>query len=297
MKLSVIDLGEEPMSSKTANKGEKFKLILDLTKVLRKYLPSYYGLMLSVCRDYISAEEFKLYENITKHERLGNLLKNVKNFYIKLNSFCELQQIVKPISLDSELDTSCLTNKSELVLKFKTPDQVVQILMSENSEIAVTEHEDVQGIAFDSTCLKKFPWYRKSLNIVRNEIKVCTKMRTRQLSSNKEASRAMFLRLDFLKEDSVEKLTAYIERRASENRVDLHEDPVEVIRNFYVSEIAEHERLRRERFQLADQFINNLVNDEFESETVIQVFKCTSCGLITKSKGGLTKHFKKCKKK
>ena len=71
MKISVISLGEEPMKSKTENKGEKFKEIIELAKVLRSVFPSFVGLMLQTNSVYITSEEFKQYEDITKHERLG----------------------------------------------------------------------------------------------------------------------------------------------------------------------------------------------------------------------------------
>jgi hypothetical protein len=172
MKLSVVDLGEEPMKSKTEQKGEKFKEIIELTKILRKYLPSFFGLMLQTSSEYISSEEFKQYEDITKHERLANLLHNVRNLYEKLNKFCEVEDIQKPKSLFGELDTSCLTNKSELVHKFKSPDQIIEMLMSNSTKIALTEHDKKQGVVFDYSTLTKFPWFDQSFNIKRDGVKV-----------------------------------------------------------------------------------------------------------------------------
>ena len=40
-KLSVIDLGEEPMNSDTENRVENFKIVTEQAKVVRKCLPSH----------------------------------------------------------------------------------------------------------------------------------------------------------------------------------------------------------------------------------------------------------------
>ena len=294
MKLSVVDLGEEPMKSKTEQKGEKFKEIIELTKILRKYLPSFFGLMLQTSSEYISSEEFKQYEDITKHERLANLLHNVRNLYEKLNKFCEVEDIQKPKSLFGELDTSCLTNKSELVHKFKSPDQIIEMLMSNSTKIALTEHDKKQGVVFDYSTLTKFPWFDQSFNIKRDGVKVYSKMRTRQLSSDKESKKAVFLCLDFLKEATKEKIKDYIMEDESDLNEETEVDPIVALECAFGLECVEHERQKKERFVLADQFVLGLATVNHTTNETL--YKC-DCGFVAKSKSGLTRHNKRCKQK
>ena len=108
-KLSVLHLGEEPMSTNSKNKEQNRQKMFEMTKVLRKVLPSLYGLMLQVCGSYISKEEFEDFKDITKHERLANILKNATNLHGKLVEFCEMENVTKPQSLITSLDYSCLT--------------------------------------------------------------------------------------------------------------------------------------------------------------------------------------------
>ena len=209
-KLSVIDLGETPMSrSSSEHSTERRREIVNLAYDLRKCLPSFLGFMLQVCDVYISGEEFQAYEEITKHERLGNILKNVANLHLKLNLYCEAASIMKPKSLEKCLDTSCLTNKSVLVNKYKNPDQVIDYLVKTKEKLVLTEHEDQDGVAFDSKCLKKMPWFKETFKAESNGVKVFQKMRTRQLTPGKE-SRASFLKFDWLKSESVEKIKSYV---------------------------------------------------------------------------------------
>ena len=122
-KFSVIHLGEEPLSkSDCENKGDKFKEIILETRNLRNNLPSLFGLSLQICDTYITTEEMKEFSDITKHERLANLLKNCKNLYEELNKFCDKELIAKSKSLRNELETSCLTKKSELAIKYLSPE-------------------------------------------------------------------------------------------------------------------------------------------------------------------------------
>ena len=299
-KLSVIDLGESPMSSSsTENRAERFKEVLEQTKIIRKFLPSFFGLMLQVCSKYITPEEFKLYDELTKHERLANILKNVKNLHQELNKFCEIEAIEKPKSLLNEVDTSCLTNKSELVNKFKTPEQVVEFLMSNGNKIALTEHDRKQGIAFSFKSLTKFYWYERSLNIKKNGEKVYSKMRTRVLSVNQES--AAFLRFDHLKEAVVEKIKSYVAVEKNDDESE-HLNPKEAIANFFYAELTEYERCKKERFDLAEQFVKNLqIYVETVSHSVAEIedksMECKDCGYVAKSKRGLTQHIRSCKKK
>ena len=304
-KLSVIDLGEEPMSrSDSESKGEKFKEIFKLTKVVRKFLPSFFGLMLQVCGSYISTREFKAYEEITKHERLGNILKNVNKLYEKLNKFCEEENIEKPNSLENKLDTSCLTNKSELALKFKNPEQVVEVLMAKELKIVLTEHKSKEGIAFSFKSLAKFPWYYQSIsNFKKDGIKVYSKMRTRQLDPDKpEATSAAFLSFESLRPEVIEKIKDYAQA-VNEDDSESDEtgpgqvDPEVNILEDIESECKDYENTKMDRFCLAEQYILSLGNQIIDSETETTKHKCKYCGFIAKNKGGLTFHVKRCKKK
>ena len=303
-KLSVIDLGEHPMSSSnTENRAEKFKQILELTKVVRKFLPSFFGLMLQVCSEYITPEEFKLYNEITKHERLANILKNVKNLHDHLNKFCEVEAIEKPKSLQNKVDTSCLTKKSELVNKFKTPEQVVEFLMSNGNKIVLTEHSQTQGIAFCFKSLTKFYWFEKSLNVKKDGVKVFSKMRTRLLSTDQEGKLAAFLSFDCLREAVIEKIKSYIGVEVENNSDEVDQlDPKQVIVNFFHSELMEYERCKKERFDIAEQFVKKMqVHVKTVSQSVSEIDdkskECKDCGYVAKSKRGLTQHIRKCKKK
>ena len=196
--------------------------------------------------------------------------------------------------------TCCLTNKSELVHKFKTPDQIVQILVSQDCKIVLTEHEKQEGIAFDFSVLNKFPWCGKSLSITKDGVKVYTKMRTRQLSSSAKETKAAFLSFEFLKETSIEMIRDHVKIDVSDecdDIVDIVVDPQDIIANFFESECAEHERVKKERFLLAEKYVIDLVKNSSVEIVKSSGFKCTSCEFVAKSKGGLTKHNKKCKPK
>lgn len=305
-KLSVIDLGEEPMSrSDSESKGEKITEIFKLAKVVRKLLPSFFGLMLQVCGSYISAREFEAYKEITNHERLGNILKNVKKLYDKLNEFCEEENIEKPKSLKNKLDTSCLTNKSELALKFKNPEQIVEVLMAMELRIVITEHKSKEGIAFSYKSLAKLPWYYQSIsNFKKDGLKVYSKMRTRQLDPNKLETSAAFLSFESLRPEVIEKIKDYshavsdddsetAEPGTGRGQVDLRV----IIQENFESECRDYETIKLDRIVLAEQYVLSLGNQKFDSETAKPKYKCKDCGFIAKSKGGLTTHVKKCKKK
>ena len=306
-KLSVIDLGETPMSSSNKeNKVETLEELIKLTKVVRKFLPSFYGLMLRVCGKYITPLEFKQYEDVTAHERLANILKNAKNLHEMLNKFCEQENIVKPESLAAPVDTSCLTNKSELVHKFKTPDQIVDILMSKSIKMCVTEHDQKQGIVFPYKVLTDYPWFGQSFSREVDGVKVFSKMRTRQLSSNSDSSVGAFLSFNFLKESAVIMIKEYVrnddEDVTSESFVedtsstsDVVLQPKEIVANFVKFEFAEREKQKKVRFQLAEQYTSDLANKINVTNSNVPKHKCNVCGLVTKSKGGLTNHKKKCK--
>ena len=305
MKLSVIDLGEKPMSSTNIeNKGDTFKELMNQTKVVRKFLPSFFGMMLQICGVYITQDEFKLYEDVSKHERLGNILKNTKNLYDKLNRFCEQESIEKPESLLNPLDTSCLTNKSELKLKYKTPDQIVDILMDKGIKIALTDHNEKQGIVFCFKSLTDYPWFAQSFSLEVDNVKVFSKMRTRQLSSNKESTVGAFVSFNSLKESVVDRIkesvkddnnaTSDDESDPSTSTIDsILVDPKVMVANFVEFEFSEHECQKQDRFKMADQYIVDMVNNRNAAQ--LAKFKCKVCKFVAKSKGGLTNHNKKCK--
>ena len=302
-KLSVIDLGEETMSkSNTANKSEVFQEIFEQTRILRKHLPSFFGMMVQVCGDYITPEQFQVYDSITKHERLGNILKNCANLHEKLNKFCESEIIEKPSSLASDLDTSCLTNKSELVHKFKSPDEIVKILISQESKIVITEHEGKEGIAFDVKDLDKFPWCVKSLSAKKDGVKVYPRMRTRQLTTARE-TKAAFLGFDFLKESSVNLISDYIKKSELLELMDESEEivlsPIELVAQAFELDCQQYERLRKERCLMAENYIISLAEKVPVNTVKSRVLKCSNCNFTARSKGGLTRHTNnnKCKPK
>jgi len=308
-KLSVIDLGEETMSkSNTANKGEVFKDIIEQTRVVRKHLPSFLGMMFQVCGDYITPEQFQVYDTVTKHERLANILKNCANLHDKLNKFCESEFIEKPNSLASDLDTSCLTNKSELVHKFKSPDEIVKVLVSQKSKIVTTEHEGQEGIAFDVKDLDKYPWCIKSLSAKKDGVKVYPRMRTRQLTSARE-TKAAFLGFDFMREASLKLIRDYLkntellelleESEETEETVETVLSPKELIAQAFELDCMHYQKLKKERFLMAEKYITSLADKVSVNTAKSGGFICSSCNFVARSKGGLTRHTnnKKCKPK
>ena len=285
-------------SCSTENKGEKFKEIIEMTKVIRNCLPSFFGLILQMSGSYITAEEFKAYEEITKHERLGNILKNVKKLYEKLNMFCEAKNIAKPRSLENELDTSCLTNKSELSHKFKNPEQIVEFLMSNDLKISLTEHNSKEGITFLYKPLSQLPWFEDSISIKREGVRVFTKMRTRTLHRSKAEMNAAFLSFEFLKPTVIEKIKNYVEKQNEFDQEEIdQEDPKVIIANHFESDCVEYERIKFERFCSAEQFVMCLRNLNSDSGPEKAKFGCKYCTFVAKNKAGLTNHVKRCKYK
>jgi len=289
-KLSVIDLGEKQMSS-DGNKIERIKDVLHLSKVIRSVLPSYFGLILQVCGEYITPDQFEEFKDVTSHERMANILKNAQNFHETLTKFCESVPIEKPNCLQTPLDTSCLTNKSELVLKFKNPEQIVNMLMSTGSEIALSEHDQKKGIVFNPKSLGNYPWVKESLSWKRDGEKIYQKMRTRKLSSEGESTSAVFLKFEFLNSSVVDKIKEFA-KKSVEN------DPKVVIANSFVIECKRYEELKKEHFDMAETFVNDQVNLRAGGELskVKTIHKCVHCDHVYKSKRGLTQHMKKCNK-
>ena len=298
MKMSVVDLGETPMSSSNPEtKGELRKEVIDQAKVIRKFLPSFFGIILQVCGCYITSDEFKSYCDVTRHERLANLLKNVRNLYNKLNKFCEDEAIPKPESLESDLNTTCLTNKSVLAYTTRTPDQIAEYLIKSGEKFVLTSHESKEGIAFESKNLTKFSRYVESFNAKKDGEKLFAKMRTRKLHPNKKEIWAAFLSFGWLKPDITEKIKTFAVN-LDEDSLDDDTEPEEVdtktiIENHFDGECREHERVRMERFELVEQYILALKNKS--SDIVKAKLKCDYCKFVARSKGGLTNHLKKCR--
>lgn len=295
MKFSVLDLGEEPLGN-CSDKEENFKKILEMTKVIRKNLPSFLGLMLQASGKFISQDEFHQYREITKHERLANLLKNVKNVFDKLGQFCELENVVKPRSL-RVLDVSSLTNKSELVLRVKTPEQLAEFLISQEIKIVLTEHKNFQGIAFEYKPFSKYPWFKQTMNFKKDGIDSFEKMRTRKLSgSGEEGIKAAFLKFEILKENTVDKLKEMCKMQEEPIEID-HED---VVTKFFEEEFKSYDTARNHRIDVAMQFIvgsvqeqNSSGSDNRSGESLV----CQNCNFVAKSKTGLKNHLNRCKKK
>ena len=188
-KFSVIDLGESPLSESTCdNKSEMFKIILQQAKVIRQVLPSFFGLSLQMCGSYITSEQYNEYNEVTTYSRLANILKNAANLYEKLRIFCEQEHIEKPRSLKNKLDTSCLLTKSELSIKYLSPDQVVEFLIANGVQVILTVHNNMEGIAFDYRPLTVHLWFDETFKSKRNGVKMFCHMRTRQLNLDKSSS-------------------------------------------------------------------------------------------------------------
>ena len=83
------------------------------------------------------------------------------------NAFCREKAIDPPKSL-IQLDVSSLTNKSELVFKFKSPDKLAEFLTSNNIEMVITEHNDSEGIAFSDKSLVKYSWHEETMKLMKD---------------------------------------------------------------------------------------------------------------------------------
>ena len=305
-KMSVIDLGEVPMSkSNMETRAENRKKVIMEAKFLRKCLPSFLGCMLQVCGQYITSEEFKMYEDVTKHERLGNILKNVQKLHSKLNDFCDREGVDKPKSLENNVCHSCLLSKSVLANKYKSPDQIADLLLKNGMQFVFTQHNGKEGIAFDVNLMKEFSWYRDTFESVVDDVKVFEKMRTRQLNTGRHEKWAHFLSLGHLKPGSINELKNHA--AILEANLD-HDVPEEilvtplnritndrsVITQVYVEEFRVLDQERRNRCLSFDIFITVQSADKMlDSEK----YKCKFCKFIAKSKGGLANHSRSCKKK
>ena len=304
-KMSVIDLGEEPLSKSVCeNKGEKFKEILQLAKSIRKVFPSFCGLSLQICGSYITSEEFKEYSEITKHERLGNILKNCKKLYDELNRFCEKEPCEKPKSLKNKLDTSCLTNKSELTIKHRSPDQIAEILMATGVTIVVTKHGSVEGIAFDFRSLSSYSWFKATFDAKKDGVNVSKfkKMRTRQLNPEKIETSAAFVSFEHLTPALILKIKDYAvtedDSAELDDSIDLEDqitDPKVIIAKRFDDERKEIKKVQEDRCGLAEKYIKRLVSNIKGLEK--PQFPCVKCVFVSKSKGGLANHYRSCNPK
>ena len=285
-KMSVIDLGELPMGS-DGNKVEKITEVLELTKVIRNFLPSFFGLILQVCGEYITPDQFLEFKDITSHERMANILKNAHNFHEKLKNFCESVPMEKPGCLQRQLDTSCLTNKSELVLKSNNPEQFIKMLISSGSTIVITEHDLKKGVVFSTESLTKYPWLKGSLSWTKGGDKVYKKVRTRQLSTEGEQKSAFFLNFEFLTTSVVDQIKDYVKSCAKEN-------PRVIITSSFFFHCKRYEEVKKERFDMAEKYIMDKVNNSQTREvSELSKVKCSHCGFVSKSKRGLTQHMKR----
>ena len=138
-------------------------------------MPSLFGLSLQICDTYITTEEMKEFSDITKHERLANLLKNCKKLYDELNKFCDKELITKSKSLRNELETSCLTKKSELAIKYLSPELVVQYVMNNHIKVVITKHDGKEGIAIDVKPLSSQSWYMDTMSAKKDGAKIFQK--------------------------------------------------------------------------------------------------------------------------
>ena len=287
MKFSVLDVGEEQLS-KCANKDKLLQKIVELSKVIRKNFPSFVGFILQACGKYITREEFQEFSNITKHERLANLLKNCRNVFDMLGKFCESKKITKPRSL-IELNVSSLTNKSELALKLKTPDQLAEILISQKVEFVETEHNNIPGIAFDHKHkeLTKYPWLSETIAFKQNGVPAYSKMRTRRLGDSGEERRVAFISFEMLDPSTVKKLK---EALAIEER---ELNPEDIVINFLEEQCKQYIAEQMKIEELALIFIMQKTQGLGQDSKVL---KCQFCKFVSKSKRGLATHQKKCEK-
>ena len=65
----------------------------------------------------------------------------------------------------------CLSNKSVLANKFKSPDQIADLLLKNGMQFAFTQHNGKEGIAFDVNLMKEFSWYRDTFELVVDDVK------------------------------------------------------------------------------------------------------------------------------
>ena len=287
MKFSILDVGEEQLS-KCANKDKLLQKIVELSRGFRKNFPSFVGFILQACGRYITREEFQEFSNITKHERLGNLLKNCRNVFDMLGKFCESKKIPKPRSL-IELNVSSLTNKSELVLKFKTPDQLAEILISQKVGFVETEHNNILGIAFDHKHkeLTKYPWLSESIAFKLNGVHAYSKMRTRRLGGSVEGKRVVFISFDMLDPSTVLKLKEVL---AIEER---ELNPEDIVINFLREQ---SEQYVAEQIKIEELALICIMQKTQGLGQGSKVIKCQFCKFVSKSKRGLATHQKKCEK-
>lgn len=289
IKMSVLDLGEEPLGN-CSDKEVIFKKVLEKFQKVRKYLPSFFGLMLQAAGKYISKEEFQMYQDITKHERLGNILKNVQNVFNKLRGFCEENSIDPPKSL-TELDVSSLTNKSELVFKFKSPDKLAEFLISNDIEMVMTEHGNAEGVAFCDKSLAQYSWHAETMKTMKDGKPVFTRMRTRKLSGSAEGRRAVFMRFEDLDQVTVVKLKNACQEASAET-IEMQEtviEPKDIVAKFFEMECELYDKRRKESEETAIKFIFSCSN--------LNSLACKFCKFVAKSKTGVKNHENKCKKK
>ena len=286
MKFSVLDLGEESLPS-SDNKEQLLNRILELGKVLRKYIPSFFGLMLQASDKYITQEEIKKYQDITKHERLSNILKNLSNVYDMLGQFCESTVLDKPKSL-RKLNVSPLTLKSELVHKFKTPDQLSLILIKQDIHMVETVHNNEKGVAFAYQDLATFPWLVETMNYSQNGTPAYIKMRSRKMAGESgEGRRVAFLRFSILRPGTVQKLNEHLKEC----------DPAVLVANYFEQLYNQYQNSRMKRQLKAVNFVQKAFKELSINEESVDKLSCPKCGKKLKSISGLKNHLNKCKNK
>ena len=142
----------------------------------------------------------------------------------------------------------------------------MDILISRNIKICLTEHEQKQGIVFPYKQLSDSPWFSKTFKLEVDGVRVFSLMRTRQLESSTESSAGAFLSFNFLKESSTIKVKDYIETEMNASRESDDMDtsnlvlqPREIVANFAQLEFEERERQKSKRFQIAEEYTRDMV--------------------------------------
>ena len=301
-KMSVIFLGEEPLSqSDCKNKEDKFREILTESRNLRHCLPSFFGISLKACGSYVTNDEFKEYKNITIHERLANILKNCKNLYDDLKSFCEKEKVDLPKSLKNPLNTSCLVTKSELSIKLIKPEEVMEYVMSKNQKMFITDHNSETGVMFDYKPLTGLTWFKETFTSKREGVVVFNKMRTRKLNPDSDGrSYAAFIGFKHLDSETSKKINQYAELMV-ETEIGCVEDEIWKGSNAEADPVADHFHKEFDQY-VKSQYAAFCAFENFVKELVVpgsskSAFHCDRCQFIAKSKSGLTQHKKKCRGK
>ena len=116
-------------------------------------------------------------------------------------------------------------------------------------------------------------------------------------SRAREYTTAAFLGFQFLKPAAVFELKNYALGQEDEDSEEEIINPEVILGKHFEHEIKEFERLKKENFGLAEQYILKLANKIEEVEKNKLQCENKNCNFVAKNKGGLTTHMKKCKNK